>query len=62
MEIAKKIYYSLGLSRFIMSMFLLFLFVMVAVLGIDFNMALSDCLSRIGRNGLFVVAMLVSIK
>jgi len=61
METAKKFYSAIGLSRLIITLFLLFLFAMVVVLEIDLYMAISDCLSRIGRNGLFTLAMMISI-
>jgi len=34
---------------------------MVVVVGMDLNLAISDSLHRIGRNGLFVLAMMFSI-
>ncbi|MHC1760798.1 MAG: ABC transporter permease [Negativicutes bacterium] len=61
MEIAKRIYCSIGLSRSIISLFVIFLFVMVSALGIDMRMAISDCLVRIGMNGLFTLSLLSSI-
>ncbi|MDR2899603.1 MAG: ABC transporter [Clostridiales bacterium] len=61
MEILKKAYEGIGLTRFIITLFLIFLIIMSVAFGIDSEMLLSDCLTRIGMNGLFVLSMLLPV-
>lgn len=61
MEMAKKLYNSIGLPRFIISLFVIFLFFMAFVLNLNMKTTLTDCLVRIGMNGLFTLSLLASI-
>ncbi|MBT9150449.1 MAG: hypothetical protein DDT40_00621 [candidate division WS2 bacterium] len=53
---------TIGIPRIIIAGFLTFLLITAFVLGVDVNRLLSDSLVRIGRNGLFVLALLPTLK
>lgn len=61
MKLFKSIYNQLGVSRLVVSGFLLVLMLLVFPLGINPGMIYSDCLVRIGMNGYLVLAMMISI-
>ena len=61
MSIAKKVFSAIGATRLIISGFLIFLFCMTFVLGMDSEMLVSDSLVRVGMHGTLVLSMLLPI-
>jgi simple sugar transport system permease protein len=61
MGAVKNAYEAVGMTRLIITSFLFSLIIMAYILGIDINRLFSDCLVRIGMNGLFVLSMLIPI-
>jgi len=56
-----KVIEKIGISRLIVSLFLIALLVMLEPLGIDIGMSLNDILVRVGMLGFLVLAMQVSV-
>ena len=57
----KKVMEKIGVSRLIVSLFLIALLVVLEPLGIDIGMSLNDILVRVGMLGFLVLAMQISV-
>jgi simple sugar transport system permease protein len=62
MEQIKRFVADFGLPRFIIALFLLGLFMMTPVAGVSLAGALSDVFTRIGMNGIMVLALIPMIQ
>ncbi|WZL74229.1 ABC transporter [Clostridiaceae bacterium 35-E11] len=61
MQGMKKAISFIGISRLIMITFLFLLVCLMYGLGLKSNMIITDCFVRVGMNGFFVLAMMISI-